>query len=140
MRILVAEDNAVNQLVARRVLEHEGHFVTVVSNGEQAVTTAADGEFDIILMDIQMPGMNGLEATQAIRSAEQASRRRTPIIALTAGAMLEERERCLSAGMDDFLPKPVRKEELLARLAQFGRPPTPERTSSADTCHTPAHT
>ena len=114
--MLVAEDNAVNRAVARGLLERRGHAVTLVSDGEQAVHAAKDATFDTILMDVQMPGMDGLEATKVIRAAEQPTGRRVRIVALTAHARDEDRLRCLEAGMDGYLSKPYGPEELYGAL------------------------
>ncbi len=112
LRILVAEDSPVNQKVALRLLERRGHEAAIVGNGREAVEALDDGTFDLILMDVQMPEMDGLEATQAIRAREKESGSHIPIVAMTAGALDEDRDRCLEAGMDAFLPKPVRSEDL----------------------------
>jgi signal transduction histidine kinase/CheY-like chemotaxis protein/HPt (histidine-containing phosphotransfer) domain-containing protein len=117
-RILLVEDNAVNQKVASLILQKMGCRVDVAANGEEAVTMYGQLPYDAVLMDVQMPVMNGLEATQAIRRKEGQGRR-TPIIAMTANALEEDRERCLSAGMDDYVPKPVRKEVLASTLRQW---------------------
>jgi PAS domain S-box-containing protein len=117
-RVLLAEDNTVNQRVAERLLEKLGYSVVVVANGEDAVAAAAQGSFDAILMDCQMPMMDGFEATGAIRAMEGEGTR-VPIIALTAEALAGDRERCLRAGMDDYLAKPVRIEQLQATLARW---------------------
>lgn len=112
VRILVAEDSPVNQKVAQRLLERRGHRVVVVENGREAIEALGEDVFDLVLMDVQMPEMDGLEATRAIRRREAKDGGRLPIVAMTAGAMAEDRERCLEAGMDAFLTKPVRSEEL----------------------------
>jgi len=110
-RILLAEDNPINQKIALRMLEQGGFEAEVVTNGEQAVEAISKRTYDLVLMDVQMPGMDGLEATMHIRRME-SGRRHIPIVALTANAMAGDRERCLAAGMDDYLPKPVRREQL----------------------------
>jgi signal transduction histidine kinase/ActR/RegA family two-component response regulator len=115
LHVLLAEDNPVNQKVASRLLEKAGHMVTTVDTGAAAVDAVRTQRFDVILMDVQMPEMNGLEATQAIRALENGSAR-TPIVALTAHAMRGDDERCLEAGMDGYLSKPVRAQELYAAL------------------------
>jgi PAS domain S-box-containing protein len=116
MRVLLAEDNAVNQTLAVRLLEKRGHSVTVVSDGGAAVATFQKELFDVVLMDVQMPGMDGLEATRAIREIEKLSGRHIPIIAMTAHALKGDRDRCISAGMDDYVSKPIRTSELFAAL------------------------
>ena len=112
LKILLAEDNPVNQKVAVRMLEAEGHTVTVAANGKAVLDIWQRQFFDLILMDVQMPEMDGLEATAAIRRLERQTRRRIPIIALTAHAMTGDRERCLAAGMDGYASKPIRTEEI----------------------------
>jgi len=115
-RILLAEDNPVNQLLALRLLERHGYHVTVAANGQQVLAILAAGAFDAILMDIQMPEMTGFEATASIRQQEQSSGRHIPIIAVTAHAMVGDRERCLECGMDGYISKPIRPEELYRLL------------------------
>ena len=122
-RVLVVEDNEINQLVALGLLEALGYEAVAVDNGAEAVALAGDGDFDAVLMDIQMPGMDGYVAAQRIREAESPPSR-TPIIAMTASAMQGERERCLAAGMDDYLSKPVASHRLEAVLAHFLSAPT----------------
>jgi CheY-like chemotaxis protein len=115
--LLLAEDNPVNRLVAVRLLEKQGFTVTAVEDGAAAVEAVATGAFDLVLMDMQMPRMDGLEATQHIRARERAERLpRIPIVALRANAMKGDRERCIGAGMDDYLSKPLRSEQLLATI------------------------
>jgi two-component system, sensor histidine kinase and response regulator len=118
--VLVAEDNAVNQALIRRLLEKAGHQATVVPSGAEAVEIAAREPFDLILMDVQMPGMDGFTATAAIREHERGRDARTPIIALTAHAVSGYRERCLAAGMDGYLAKPIRLPELSRLLEMYG--------------------
>ncbi len=115
-RILVAEDNPTNQKLVILLLEGRGHRVTTVSDGRQAVAKATGSAFDVILMDVQMPEMGGFEATAAIRRHERVSGRHTPIVAMTAHAMAGDRERCLAAGMDAYVSKPLRAEELLGTI------------------------
>jgi CheY-like chemotaxis protein len=117
LRILVAEDNPINQRVAVRLLEKQGHTVVVACNGREAVAAVQGGGIDLVLMDIQMPEMDGLEATAAIRAAEAGADRRLPILALTALAMVGDRERCLAAGMDGYLVKPIQGDHLLRAVA-----------------------
>jgi signal transduction histidine kinase/ligand-binding sensor domain-containing protein/CheY-like chemotaxis protein len=117
-RLLVAEDNVVNQRIAAAMLQREGHHVTVVDNGAAAVAAASGGGFDAILMDVQMPQMNGLDATVAIRHYERQRQIYTPIIAMTAHAMQSDRERCMNAGMDDYVSKPVTAEDLRSAIAR----------------------
>src|SRR5690348_11798825 len=112
LRVLLAEDNPVNQTLAMRILEKLGHKVEVVNNGKEAVERAESEQFDLVLMDVQMPGMDGLEATTAIRAAEVHSGKHVPIVAMTAHAMKGDREMCLSAGMDGYLSKPIRIDQL----------------------------
>ena len=129
LRILVAEDNRVNQILMRRLLEKEGHAVSLASNGEEAVSACREQEFDLVLMDLQMPGLDGLEATRRIREGEHG--RRALIVALTAHAMAGDRERCVEAGMDDYLAKPVDVVELrrvVARAAGSACPGAAART------------
>lgn len=112
LSILLAEDNLVNQRVAIHLLERQGHRVRLAENGQEAVACWEKEPFDLILMDVQMPRMDGLQATACIRAAEQGSGRQVPIIALTAHAMIGDRERFLAAGMSDYVTKPLRPEEL----------------------------
>jgi signal transduction histidine kinase/CheY-like chemotaxis protein len=124
LNILVAEDNSVNALLISKVLKGKGHVVEVVPNGEHAVRRSAESDFDLILMDIQMPDMDGFEATAAIREREEATQLRVPILALTAHAIHGYRERCLQAGMDGYLTKPVKVDELFKELEAIPRPCT----------------
>jgi signal transduction histidine kinase/ActR/RegA family two-component response regulator len=121
LRILLAEDNPVNQKVASIVLENHGHSVLVAPNGEAAVSAVDREEFDLILMDVQMPIMDGFQATAAIRAREGTGSRHIPIIAMTAHAMTGYRERCLSAGMDGYVAKPLQIPELLQAIAELTR-------------------
>lgn len=116
LRVLLAEDNSVNQRVAVRLLERAGYNVTVVSDGLQVISATETGSFDVVLMDVQMAVLDGMEATRSIRRREQSTGGRLPIIALTAHAMHGYRERCLEAGMDGYLSKPVNSQELVATI------------------------
>jgi two-component system sensor histidine kinase/response regulator len=113
LRILLAEDNAVNQTLAVRMLEKRGCIVTVAGDGNAVLAALKNDSFDLILMDVQMPEMDGLEATETIRKREKTSGAHIPIVAMTAHAMKEDRDRCLAAGMDGYLTKPIRSQELL---------------------------
>jgi CheY-like chemotaxis protein len=116
LRILLAEDNEVNQLLAVRLLEKEGHEVVVVGTGLPAVDALARARVDLVLMDIQMPEMDGLAATRAVRERELGTGRRVPIIAMTAHAMKGDRELCLEAGMDGYVSKPIRPAALWVEI------------------------
>jgi two-component system sensor histidine kinase/response regulator len=116
LRVLLTEDNAINQAVAARLLEKLGHEVVVAHNGQEGFEAWARGGIDVILMDVQMPVMDGLDATRAIREAEAQRGTRVPIIALTAHAMPSDRDRCLAAGMDRYLAKPIRFDALASAL------------------------
>jgi len=118
-RILLVEDNAVNRTIATRLLEKRGHVVIAVENGALAVDATAAEHFDVVLMDVQMPVMDGLTATTRIREREHATGVHLPIIAVTAHAMDQDRARCLAAGMDDYLPKPIRSADLFATITRF---------------------
>ena len=136
LRVLVAEDNLVNRKLVTRLLQKRGHHITAVENGRAAVTaltSPAKRGFDVVLMDVQMPEMNGLEATAAIRQHEAAAGGHVPIIALTAHALQGDRERCLAAGMDAYLAKPIDVEELISTVetcAEGGSAP-PSETAAA---------
>ena len=122
MRILLAEDNAVNRKLARTLLEKHGCTVVIATNGREAIDVLDRDKVDLVLMDVQMPSMDGLEATRAIRERERSAGEHLHIIALTAHAMKGDRERCLAAGADDYLTKPIRTTDLLAAIdrAQSG--------------------
>jgi signal transduction histidine kinase/ligand-binding sensor domain-containing protein/DNA-binding response OmpR family regulator len=119
LRVLLAEDNTVNQRLARRLLEKCGHFVAVTTNGREALAALDTAEFDVVLMDVQMPEMDGFEATAAIRLRERAIGKHLPIIAMTAHAMTGDRERCLGAGMDGYIAKPIHPAELFQTLSHL---------------------
>jgi CheY-like chemotaxis protein len=112
LRILVAEDNHVNQKLMSSLLAKWGHTAVITSDGREALAAMQQQTFDLVLMDVQMPEMNGFEATAAIRAQEQTSGQYIPIIALTAHAMKGDRERCLQAGMDSYIPKPIHAQTL----------------------------
>jgi len=112
VRVLLVEDNAVNQMVAEALLERRGFAVVLASNGREGVEIFQRERFDVVLMDIQMPEMDGFEALAAIRAFEERTGRRTPVVALTAHALKEDRDRCLAAGMDDYLSKPLEASKL----------------------------
>ena len=116
LRILLAEDNPVNQQLASRLLQKRGHHVLIAENGRKALEALANGNFDLVLMDIQMPEMDGFEATAAIRRRERSAGHHVPIIAMTAHAMKGDDERCRAAGMDGYLSKPIRARELFATI------------------------
>jgi len=115
-RILLAEDNVINQKLAVRILENRGHKVTVAGTGKEALETLDRGQFDLVLMDIQMPEMDGFQATAAIREREGETGGHLPIVAMTAHAMAGDRERCLNAGMDDYVSKPLKPYNLLLTI------------------------
>jgi two-component system, sensor histidine kinase and response regulator len=117
LRVLVAEDNIINQKYALMVLENEGHSVAVVGNGREALAALERESFDLVLMDIHMPDMDGFEATSSIRARERFTGTRTPIIAVTAHAMTGDRDKCLAAGMDAYVSKPIRKSALMEAVS-----------------------
>ena len=118
LRILLTEDNIVNQRVARRILENAGHSVVIAGNGREAINALEHQAFDLILMDVQMPEMDGLEATGVIRQKEEGTGQHIPIIAMTAHAMTGDQERCLAAGMDAYIAKPIRSRDLVRLVEQ----------------------
>ena len=121
--VLLAEDNPVNQLLARRILERWGCTVTIACDGLQAVQACDQQSFHAILMDVQMPQLDGFEATALIREKERGLARHVPILALTAHATSGYREQCLAAGMDDYIAKPLTAKQLLVKLDQLAAPP-----------------
>jgi signal transduction histidine kinase/DNA-binding response OmpR family regulator len=118
-RVLLAEDNAVNQALAVRLLEKRGYAVSVVGNGRAAIAALEKERFDVVLMDVQMPEMDGFEATAAIRAKEETAGSHIPIIAMTAHALKGDQERCLAAGMDGYVSKPIRTNELFGEIARL---------------------
>jgi hypothetical protein len=126
LQLLLVEDNPVNRVLARTLLEQAGHQVTTADDGQAGLTLWQQRRFDAVLMDIQMPVLDGLSATREMREIErQQGLRRTLVIAMTANAMSGDRERCLAAGMDDYIAKPFRREELglaLARASSLTQP------------------
>jgi len=119
LRILLVEDNAVNQKLALRMLTKRGHYVVVSSNGKQALSALEKGSYDLVLMDVQMPEMDGLEATRLLRQREKLTGRRQAVVAMTALVMKGDRERCIAAGMDGYLSKPIRPQELDELLDRY---------------------
>jgi CheY-like chemotaxis protein len=116
LHILLAEDNLVNQKLAVKILERMGHSVSVAANGKRAIETLENGEFDLVLMDVQMPEMDGLEATRLIRESEKTTGSHVPIMAMTAYAMKEDEARCLEAGMDGYVSKPIDTQGLFETI------------------------
>ena len=123
VRILLTEDNLVNQRVAVRILEKAGYSIVVANNGREALTALAQQEFDLVLMDVQMPEMDGFEATASIRINEKTTGRHIPIIAMTAHAMKGDEERCLTVGMDGYISKPIRARDLVELVEKHKRDP-----------------
>ncbi|MEN6356217.1 MAG: response regulator [Armatimonadota bacterium] len=131
LRILLAEDNAVNQKLAVSILEKKGHIVTVANNGREALDELETENFDLVLMDVQMPQMDGIEATTAIREKEKATGAHIPIVAMTAHAMKGDKERCLESGMDAYVAKPIQSSELFNVLEDIGKYRVMPKTSEA---------
>ncbi|SMP55774.1 PAS domain S-box-containing protein [Neorhodopirellula lusitana] len=121
LRILLAEDNLVNQKLAVGLLTRFGHEVMIANNGEEAVNALLEEDYDVVLMDVQMPILDGLEATRQIRENEKQTDKHVPIIAMTANAMKGDREECIQAGMDDYVPKPIRRDLLFESLAKIAK-------------------
>jgi PAS domain S-box-containing protein len=142
LRILLAEDNFVNQRLALRLLEKRGHSATVVRTGREALERLEQEPFDLVLMDVQMPEMDGVEATEAIRARERETGGHLPIIAITAHAMNGDREKYLASGMDAYLPKPIRQQDLWSLIESFPRisrpasPPAPVAAAQPDSART----
>ncbi|WP_174239971.1 response regulator [Acidobacterium sp. S8] len=122
LTILLAEDNLVNQELASRLLEKRNHNVTVVSNGREALGALEKNNYDLVLLDMQMPEMDGFEAVRILREKEKSTGKHQPVIAMTALAMAGDRERCMAAGMDGYLSKPIRPQELDETLDEFLEP------------------
>jgi CheY-like chemotaxis protein len=118
LRILVAEDNLVNQALIRRLMEKAGHTVRVANNGHEVLGAAQQGDYDLIFMDIQMPDMDGFTATEAIREKERRVGGHIPIVAMTAHAMKGDEEKCMAAGMDGYVSKPIDRAKLFAVIAE----------------------
>ena len=133
LRILLAEDNPVNQKLAVALLERAGHSVSVAGNGRDAVEALAEEAFDLVLMDVHMPVMDGLEATAAIREREEQTGTHVPVLALTASAMAGDQDRCLGAGMDGCLSKPIQVDELSAAVDRLGASPGVLETTAGAT-------
>ncbi|MBZ5592452.1 MAG: response regulator [Acidobacteriia bacterium] len=140
LRILLADDNTVNQKVAVRLLEKHGHEVVVTENGREVLAALAEQCFDLVLMDVQMPEMDGLEATAVIRETERRTGAHLPIVAMTAHAMKGDEERCLNAGMDDYVSKPITPSELFAAVQHAMESPRgiPDGASGSRADHHPA--
>ncbi|AFM24655.1 PAS domain S-box protein [Desulfomonile tiedjei] len=128
LHILLAEDNAVNQKLAVKMLERMGHTVSVSANGQEALDCLKIQKFDLVLMDVQMPIMDGLEATRIVREHEKTSNEHVPIVAMTAYAMKGDKEKCLDAGMDGYISKPINAQELFETLEDLFHNETPEKT------------
>lgn len=130
LQILLAEDNPVNQKLAVRLLERRGHFVTLASTGREALAAFEKARFDLVLMDVQMPDMDGLEATMEIRAREQQAGLYTPIVALTAHALKGDRDRCVAAGMDGYINKPIEAERFIQVVEEMAHRPDDRLLSS----------
>jgi CheY-like chemotaxis protein len=119
-RVLLVEDNLVNQFVSTHLLRKFGCEVTQAIDGQDAINLLEESEFDVVFMDVRMPVLDGLEATRQIRRMEESKHSHTPIVALSAGALAEERERCIQAGMDEYVSKPFTDDSLRTVLARWG--------------------
>jgi CheY-like chemotaxis protein/HPt (histidine-containing phosphotransfer) domain-containing protein len=138
LHILLAEDNAINQTLLVRLLANRGHTVVLAANGREVLAALQRQQFDVVLMDVQMPELDGIQATIAIRQQEQQTGAHVPIIALTARAMQSDQERCLSAGMDGYVSKPIRADELLAVIEGLLPATAPEEVGGAMDQHVAA--
>jgi CheY-like chemotaxis protein len=132
LRILLAEDNIINRALTTAILEKHGHSLVHAANGREVVEAAARGTFDMIFMDVQMPEVDGFEATRRIRESERDTGRHIPIAAMTAHAMAGDRERCLASGMDDYLSKPLEKNALFALLDRVSAGPVADEAPALD--------
>jgi CheY-like chemotaxis protein len=137
LRVLLAEDNPINQKLAVRLLEKHGHSVTAANDGVEAVAAAQKGDFDVFLMDVQMPNMSGLDAAAAIRALERDTGKHVPIVAMTAHAMKGDEDLCLKAGMDSYISKPIRPDHMMDVIAQVTSAPT-DTAERAPSPHIPA--
>jgi hypothetical protein len=131
MRVLLVEDHVINQKLATVLIERDGHTVQVANNGQEALDLLAEQPFDLVLMDMMMPVMDGIEATKRLRASEQGIR--MPVVAMTANAMPIDRERCLKAGMDDFISKPIEFAELRRVLGRYAPPGSDQTNDSENT-------
>jgi CheY-like chemotaxis protein/HPt (histidine-containing phosphotransfer) domain-containing protein len=131
LRVLLAEDTPANQKLVSYVLSHRGHSVEVVQNGRQALEAAGRHDFDAVLMDVQMPVMDGFQATRAIRKLQDPKKARLPIIAMTAHALKGDHQRCLAAGMDGYLSKPIKGAELIEMVERLAEKTARERLAAA---------
>ena len=142
LRILVAEDNEFNAQLLEQLLVRRGHRVRLATNGREALALAEEGGFDLLLLDVHMPELDGFQVVRAIRERERSAGGHLPVIALTARSRQEDREQCLAAGMDDFLTKPIGPAELFAAIERVlaGRPASQRRRPrprSPESCSTP---
>ena len=135
LNVLLAEDNKVNQTLAIRMLEKQGHHVELATNGEEAVKMSGNDTYDLVLMDVQMPVMDGLDATRAIREREEKTEKHVLIVAMTAHAMKGDRELCVEAGMDDYLAKPIRINEFSEKINSLFEPSEETKTSTKKSNH-----
>ena len=131
--ILLVEDNHINQIVAQQILQKSGYTVTTVADGESAISTLAESQFRLLLMDVQMPGMDGMETARTIRAEDgPVTDNDVPIVAMTAYASAEDRDQCVEAGMDDYITKPLQIDSFLGMIRTYIRPPSPANTDGTD--------